>query len=298
MSYNGIQTNLDVMYVINSLRQTAVTSNTSMERLSTGSQINHAVDSPSGIAILDCLRGQIRGMEKAIQNIQDVINLIHTADSAIAQINQLQISTRNLFVKAANAATMSYESLAEIFYEVGSIGNSIYQIAQSTTFNDKRLLDGSFRNMDIQVGGNNGQFMRITIDIPDFDDATFSGAIPPPPPLFPFPPGTPVSFISGAFAALIDVSDKRIGNVVGVRSELGQLETRLESILDELTAEKIGAMSAKSNISDADFSKEYISMIKSKLIMETSARAFAQAVKAPYLNLVFFEIFGLFQDEE
>ena len=276
-----LMTNLYSMDGINFGKQVNGSFNQSLNRLSTGKSIVRAADAPAELAISSGLTGQIAGVNAALDNIQDTINLIRTADSALSQINDLQIRTRDLFVKASGSATMTHKTLEGIFNEVASLGNTIHQIAENTAFNGKRILNGSIRDVAIQVGAGNGADMNVRIDIPDIDDSTFSGSIPPPPPAYPYSDPVPPQFVSGAFASLIPVSDQRIANVVNVRQELGSAENRLVAIMADLNSQKIGMAQFNSDISDADLARDISHMTKMDIIRQSSSDAFRYSMKAP-----------------
>ena len=115
----------------------------SMQRLSTGMQINSAADNPSGLIISQQMDAQIGGMNQAIQNSQEAINYVKTADGALSQVNTLLNNAYSLAVQSANSATLSSSQLQANQQQLESIVGSITNIAQTTTYGTKHLLDGS-----------------------------------------------------------------------------------------------------------------------------------------------------------
>lgn len=142
MSFS-INTNLMAIGAMNDLTSTNNMLSQSMTRLSTGLQINSAADNPAGYIEATQMNSQIGGMSQAISNSQQGINYTKTADGALSQVNTLLQSARTLAVASANSATLSTSELQANQAQLTSIVNSITQIAQTTTYGTKHLLDGS-----------------------------------------------------------------------------------------------------------------------------------------------------------
>ncbi|GKV64844.1 MULTISPECIES: flagellin [unclassified Sporosarcina] len=113
----------------------------SNEKLSSGLRIGKAADDSAGLAISEKMRGQIRGLEKAKQNITDGLSLVQTADSALGNINDpLLVRLRELAVQAAND-TLTAQDREKIQMEVEELLSGIDQIANHTEFNTIPLLN-------------------------------------------------------------------------------------------------------------------------------------------------------------
>lgn len=115
----------------------------SMSRLSSGLRITKASDDPSGLISSENLRSQIGSLEAAMRNNQDAINYSKTAESALAEVNQLLSDARGLVIASGNTATLSATQLRANQDQLASIASSITRIAQTAQFGSKRLLDGS-----------------------------------------------------------------------------------------------------------------------------------------------------------
>lgn len=142
---------------------------TSMQRLSSGLRINSAKDDAAGLAISDRMTTQVRGLTVAARNANDGISLAQTAEGALSSVaNNLQ-RIRELAVQARNA-TNSASDRAALDAEVQQLKEEITRVAQQTSFNGTKLLDGSFTNMAFQVGANQGE----TIDINEVVNANLN----------------------------------------------------------------------------------------------------------------------------
>ena len=125
-----------------------------MSRLSSGLRITKASDDPSGLISSENLRSQIGSLEAAMRNNQDAINYSKTAESALAEVNQLLSDARGLVIASGNTATLSSSQLRANQDQLSSIASSITRIAQTAQFGSKRLLDGS-SGIQAQVSASN-----------------------------------------------------------------------------------------------------------------------------------------------
>jgi flagellin len=119
-----------------------------LNRLSTGLRINSGKDDPAGLIASENLRRDITSINKAISNTERANQLIATADSALGQISNLLNDIRGLVVEAANTGVLSDEQIAANQLQVDSSLEAIDRISQVTTFQGRKLLDGS---LDFQI---------------------------------------------------------------------------------------------------------------------------------------------------
>jgi flagellin len=139
---------------------------TSIQRLSSGLRINSAKDDAAGLAISERFTTQIRGMNQAARNANDGISLAQTAEGALGEVGNNLQRIRELAVQSRNA-TNSTDDRAALQKEVDQLKSEINRVADTTTFNGTKLLDGSFTAQAFQVGANQGE----TIDIAAIADA-------------------------------------------------------------------------------------------------------------------------------
>lgn len=114
----------------------------SIERLSSGLRINRGADDAAGLTISEKLRGQIRGLNRAVANAQDGISLIQTAEGALNEDASILNRLRELAIQAQADSLTSNDRL-EIQKEVDQLVDEVDRISQTTEFNTKKLLDGS-----------------------------------------------------------------------------------------------------------------------------------------------------------
>ena len=142
---------------------------TSLQRLSSGMRINSAKDDAAGLAISQRFTTQIRGLDQAARNANDGISLSQTAEGALAEIGNNLQRIRELAVQSRNA-TNSQSDREALNSEAQQLLAEIDRVAQTTNFNDVKLLDGSFQAQSFQVGANQGE----TIDIANIVNASVS----------------------------------------------------------------------------------------------------------------------------
>lgn len=138
-----INTNVSSLVAQNRLNSTNNDLQTSLTRLSTGLRINTGKDDPAGLIASEALRSDITGINKAISNTQRASQIIATADSALGQVSSLLNDVRGLVVEAANNGALSDDEIAANQLQVDSSLEAINRIAQTTTFQGRKLLDGS-----------------------------------------------------------------------------------------------------------------------------------------------------------
>lgn len=138
-----INTNVSSLNAQKTLARSNASLQESLTRLSTGLRINSGKDDPAGLIASEVLRSDITSTERAISNSTRANQVIATADSALGQISSLLNDIRGLVVEAANVGAMSADQIAANQLQIDSSLEAINRIAQTTTFQGRKLLDGS-----------------------------------------------------------------------------------------------------------------------------------------------------------
>ena len=141
-------------------RQSQDISDQALQRLSSGLRINSAKDDAAGLAISERFATQIRGLDVAARNANDGISLAQTAEGALVEIGNNLQRIRELSVQSANA-TNSTSDREALNAEVEQLTAEIDRVANQTSFNGTKLLDGSFSNQQFQVGADAGQTIGV-----------------------------------------------------------------------------------------------------------------------------------------
>ena len=137
-----INTNINALYSQMALSTNSRNQTVAMQELSTGKRINSARDDAAGMAISNRMTSQIRGLNQAVRNANDAINLIQTTDGATTQITNMLQRMRELAVQASNDTNMdSQKSFLDIEFQ--QLKQQIVQISNNTTWNGFPILNGS-----------------------------------------------------------------------------------------------------------------------------------------------------------
>lgn len=131
------------MQATNNLRRNNGFLSKSLQKLSSGYRINVAADNPAGLVISEQLRAQMVGINQAVENSEQAVNLISTAEGALAEMNNLLKSIRHLGIHAANEGTVDPDQIAADQAQVDSAIRSIDRIANTTKYAKKYLFNGS-----------------------------------------------------------------------------------------------------------------------------------------------------------
>jgi len=161
-----INTNISAIAAQNSLRVTGLSQTTAMERLSSGIRINSAKDDAAGLAIATRMTANIRGISAAIRNANDGISLTQTAEGSLISIGDNLQRIRELAVQSANSGNNASDRAA-LNNEAAQLISEIDRIANNSTFNGIKLLDGTYKDQALQVGSGNEANDRINISIGD-----------------------------------------------------------------------------------------------------------------------------------
>jgi flagellin len=157
-----INTNLAALKAQNGNRMAQTSLDTAKERLSTGLRINSAKDDAAGLAISQRMTADVRGLSVAIRNAGDGISLAQTAETAMGEVTNMLQRMRELSVQAANG-TVSAQDREALQAEVTQLVSEIDNVANRTSFNGIRLLDGSSNRLSLQTGSRAGQTVELSI---------------------------------------------------------------------------------------------------------------------------------------
>lgn len=269
-----INTNVSSLAAQRTLSTTNRRLNDNLRKLSSGERITRASDDAAGLAISENLRAQIRGMRQAKRNASDAISLIQTAEGGLSEISNIVIRLRELSVQAAND-TLGPDERRFADIEFQNLKEEVDRIARSSEFNGQKLLDGTSGRMEFQVGINNDPILdRLTYDGTGSDATLASLGI----------SAETIGSKEGAQASLKKLDDALV-QINGVRSNLGALQNRLSSTVNNLGISDENLSAAKSRIRDVDIASESAKMTKNNILMQAGASVLGQANQFPNVAL-------------
>lgn len=136
-----INSNIQAMIANNVLKSNESKYSASTERLSSGYKINHAEDSPAGMAITNRMNAQIKSLNKAHQNASNAISVVQTAEGALSEMQSMVQRISELSVKASTG-TLTENDRNAIQTEVKQLMDEINRISEDTEYNTQNLLGG------------------------------------------------------------------------------------------------------------------------------------------------------------
>lgn len=245
----------------------------SMAQLASGSRINRAADDAAGLAISETMKAQIRSATQAKRNANDGISMIQTAEGALSEISNISTRLRELSMQAASD-TIGDNERGLVQKEVDQLKSEIQRITDVTAWGSTKLLDGSTSQFDFQVGLNATESDRISFDSSQ-NVATLDAL------------GlTEIDFSSkeGARTALesLDLAQKTVN---GYRANLGALQNRLTSTVDNLAVTEENLSAANSRIRDTDIAAASSEMTRNSVLLSAGTSTLAQANQTTQLAL-------------
>jgi flagellin len=157
-----INTNVAALSAHKNMIKTDNNLSKSLEKLSSGLRINRAADDASGMAIADSLRSQSMGLGQAIRNANDGISMVQTADGALEESINIINTIKTKAIQAAQDGQTT-DSRKAIQSDINKLMEELDIIAQSTAFNNQKLLSGNFTDKKFQVGAYSGETVSISI---------------------------------------------------------------------------------------------------------------------------------------
>ena len=264
-----INNNVAALNAYRNQAATNVSLGKSLEKLSSGYRINRAADDAAGLVISQKLRAQLGGVRTAVRNVQDGISVVQTAEGALNEVHSMLTRMRELAVQAANTGSNDADAVAAAQAEVDSLLDEIDHISDKTTFGDVALLDGTY-NKDFQVSQNSGDTVNLTIA--NMDTTTLA--------INTVKTGGAADLATSASGAITAI-DTAINTISTKRGDLGALQNRFESMVNNLQVGMENLTASESRIRDADMALEMVSFTKSQILVQAGTAMIAQANSVP-----------------
>lgn len=246
----------------------------SMAQLSSGSRINIAADDAAGLAISERLKAGIRSARQANRNANDGISMVQTAEGGLNEIGNIVTRLRELGIQAASD-TVGDTERGFIHKEVDQLKNEIQRISATTAWGSTKLLDGSTPVFDFQVGiYNKPEEDRISFLAAENNASLDSLGL----------AGLDYTSKEGAQNALAQL-DTAQTSINGYRANLGALQNRLQSTVDNLAVYEENMSAANSRIRDTDVAQASSEMTRNNILLQAGTATLAQANQTNQLAL-------------
>ena len=257
---------------INSYRNLSTNQNAlskNLEKLSSGYKINRAGDDAAGLAISETMRSQINGLNQAVNNANDAIGLIQTAEGAMTETHSMLQRMKTLTTQAANG-TYTETARKNIKAEIDALNKEITRIATTTEFNGEKPLspDKAGKALTFFIGASADKTNAMTVgqQIMTAKALTIEGIV--------------VDNTTNAFKAMKSV-DAAIEKVSSYRATLGAAQNRLEHTVNNLKVTSENITSAESRIRDTDMADEITAYTKNNILLQAAQSMLSQSNAMP-----------------
>ena len=271
-----INTNVNSLNAQNALSVNRRIMTSTMDQLSTGRRVTSSKDDAAGVAVINTMTSQIRGLNQAVRNANDGISLLQTADGAmIEQTNMLQRMRELAVQSATDTVTTSQKGYLDVEYQ--KLLSEIDRIGGMTQWNDTKILDGATAPASgtagtyvFHVGAQENQTITVT----------FKGAVSTGTGMFADVAGTAINsdVLSNTAITKIDLAFKELNTA---RAEIGASINRLTYAADNLSNVSTNTAGSRSRIQDTDYAVAAAELARTQIIQQAGTAMLAQANQAP-----------------
>ena len=263
-----INTNTSAQYAQDALKVNSKTMSSAMQQLATGNRINQAKDDAAGLSIGQNMTSQVRGLNQAVRNVNDGINLLQTADGALVETSNMLQRMRELAVQSSNA-TNSASQRVYLNNEFKSLKVEITRIADNTTWNNAAVFGASTAaplTLTFQAGILSGQTIGVTLSAMDTTGLNMLAET--------------VATFAGAQSA-ITTTDAAIEMVNNARSAMGATMNQLSYSADNMVNISTNIAASRSTVMDTDYATASATLSKTQIIQQAATAMLAQANQQP-----------------
>lgn len=257
---------------INSYRNLSTNQNAlskNLEKLSSGYKINRAGDDAAGLAISETMRSQINGLNQAVNNANDAVGLIQTAEGAMTETHSMLQRMKTLTTQAANG-TYTKTARDNIKAEIDALNKEITRIASTTEFNGEKPLNPAQAGgaLTFYIGATADSTNAMTVGQKTMTATALSVD------------KIAVDNTTNAFKAIKAV-DTAIDAVSKYRASLGAAQNRLEHTVNNLKVTSENITSAESRIRDTDMADEITAYTKNNILLQAAQSMLSQSNAMP-----------------
>jgi len=246
--------------------------NQSLNRISTGKEINDASDNASSLAISDSLRTQSSGITQSISNVNSAVAASQIADKSINEQSNILDNVKEKLLQASTDTT-SQEGREQLLSEVKDLLENFDDIASSTKYNEQTLLQNSTddkavsQTQQYQTGTSSEDIVETQPIQSNTQGVELESLL----------NQNPSSFDASTARAYLGDVDNALTKLNSFRAEIGSTQNQLESSGKNLFSQFVSTQDANSAISDLDYSKEVANFSKQNILAQIGAYGAAQS---------------------
>jgi flagellin len=261
----SLNTNISSLQTQQALSESKSALQTSLQRLSTGLRVNSAQDDAAAYAVASSLTTKLNSQTQGIQNSNQALSYLQTADSYLGQVENNLQRMRQLAVEANNGG-LSTTDQANLDKEYQQLATANKSIEQNANYNGAKLFDGTVTSTSFQYG------QSASTDVATVTNANLAS--------FGTLTGTSVTSTANATAAQAAI-DTDLTNLKSARASLGAQQSGLNSTINTLTSSNTALAAAKSAMIDTDYAAETSNMTRQNILQQAGTAMLAQANSAP-----------------
>lgn len=270
------------MIVQSNLSKATTSLNQAIERMTTGYKINHAKDNAAGYSIATNWNTQLGSLDVAADNAATGADMLTTLEDTYSLVSSHLQRVRDLTEQAANG-TYGSDSLKAIQSEITARLDEVDRIAANCEFNGLKMMDGSMKDINLQVGLYSSPDSQITLDSSLFKKGDIKS-------LFGEDKDVVASKCAGmtkgtAASSMLDKIDSVINEISARTTTLGAAQNRIESAVESISVQSENITSSLSTLRDADVAEESSNYIKAQILQQASATLLATANQTPSIAL-------------
>jgi flagellin len=245
----------------------------SLEKLSSGYQINNPAEDPSGLVISQHLQSQIGGFQQAQANTQNAINVVQTANGALNEVDTILQRINTLAVEAANTTATDPTALTAAQQEVSQSLDSLNDIANTTVYGNQQLLTtsgGGTVTFNFQIGADSTSYSQVSFT---FTSLSVSG-------LGLTSVQTGGANAIGTTGALVQIATA-ISTVSALQGTLGAYQNELQDVSDNEGVMVQNLQSSNAQIADTNMASQMSTFTQDQVLVQAGVSMLAQANQIP-----------------
>jgi len=264
-----IKTNISAQYAQDALAANQKSMNAAMQQLATGNRINSAKDDAAGLSISQNMTSQVRGLNQAVRNATDGINLLQTADGALVQTSNMLQRMRELAIQSANG-TNSPTQRSYLNAEFSSLQVEISRIGDNTQWNNSNVFASvaGTNSLVFQAGANSGQTIAVSLSGMNATALAVDST------------AANIASFAAAQSAL-SMIDAAIETVNSTRSRMGATMNQLSYSADNMVNISTNIAASRSTILDTDYATASSQLSRAQIIQQAATAMLAQANQRP-----------------
>ena len=245
----------------------------SLEKLSSGYQINNPAEDPSGLVISQHLQSQIGGFQQAQANTQNAINVVQTANGALNEVDTILQRINTLAVEASNTTATDPTALTAAQQEVSQSLDSLNDIANTTVYGNQQLLTtsgGGTVTFNFQIGADSTSYSQVSFT---FTSLSVSG-------LGLTSVQTGGANAIGTTGALVQIATA-ISTVSALQGTLGAYQNELQDVSDNEGVMVQNLQSSNAQIADTNMASQMSTFTQDQVLVQAGVSMLAQANQIP-----------------